>query len=308
MPGFHPDLTRARFIPRFKLRPWLVRVLQRVTPPAARTPGDMTIENLSVPGQPAIRVRLYRPEALRRPAPALYWIHGGGFVQGAPEQDDRTCIAFARELGIVVASVDYRLAPGHPFPAPLDDVYAGLQWLAGNAGRLGVDPRRIMVGGASAGGGLAAGLTLLARDRGVVSPVFQLLVYPMLDDRTVLRTGVDTTYLRGWIPQNNRFGWSAYLGREPGGPGVSDYAAPARCEDLSGLPPAWIGVGTNDLFHDEDVDYARRLREAGVACELFVVDGAFHGFDAIFSGSGVAREFLRAQIEALRPVTGSRAA
>jgi acetyl esterase/lipase len=263
----------------------------------------MTIENVSVAGpagQPPVRVRVYRPVKLRRPAPALYWIHGGGFVQGSPEQDDRTCIAFSRELGIVVASVDYRLAPRHPFPAPLDDVYAGLQWLAGNAGSLGVDPRAIAVGGASAGGGLAAGLALLARDRGVVSLAFQLLVYPMLDDRTVLRTGVDTTYLRGWIPQNNRFGWTAYLGREPGGPGVSEYAAPARCEDLSGLPPAWIGVGTNDLFHDEDLDYARRLTGAGVGCEVTVVDGAFHGFDAIFSKTGVSRAFLQAQIDALR--------
>ncbi|WP_327001287.1 alpha/beta hydrolase fold domain-containing protein [Dactylosporangium sp. NBC_01737] len=304
MPQFHPELTRARFIPRIKLRPWLVRIVQRIGAPAARTPDDMTIEDRSVPGppgQPAVRLRLYRPKALRRPAPALYWIHGGGFVQGRPEQDDRTCIAFARELGIVVASVDYRLAPGHPFPAPLDDVYAGLQWLAGNAAGLGVDPRAVAIGGASAGGGLAAGLALLARDRGVVSPVFQLLVYPMLDDRTVLRDDVDTTFLRAWTPQNNRFGWTAYLGREPGGAGVSDYAAPARCEDLAGLPPAWIGVGTNDLFHDEDLDYARRLREAGVACDLTVVDGAFHGFDAIFTRTGVAQAFLRAQIDALRP-------
>ncbi|GAB3840242.1 alpha/beta hydrolase [Dactylosporangium cerinum] len=303
MPQFHPDLTRARFIPRVKLRPWLVRFMQRVQVPAARTPDGMTIENMSAPGpagQPPVRVRVYRPAGLPRPAPALYWIHGGGFVQGRPEQDDRSCIAFARELGAVVASVDYRLAPQHPFPAPLDDAYAGLQWLAANAAELGVDPGAIAIGGASAGGGLAAGLALLARDRGVVSPVFQLLVYPMLDDRTVLRTGVDTTYLRAWTPQNNRFGWSAYLGREPGGPGVSDYAAPARCEDLSGLPPAWIGVGTNDLFHDEDLDYARRLQAAGVACDLTVVDGAFHGFDAIFSKTGVAQAFLDAQIAALR--------
>ncbi|GAA3244264.1 alpha/beta hydrolase [Dactylosporangium siamense] len=303
MPQFHPDLTRARFIPRIKLRPWLVRFAQRVKAPGIRTPDGMTIENLSAPGpagRPPVRVRVYRPVGLPRPAPALYWIHGGGFVQGRPEQDDRSCIAFARELGAVVASVDYRLAPQHPFPAPLDDVYAGLQWLAGNAAELGVDPGAIAIGGASAGGGLAAGLALLARDRGVVSPVFQLLVYPMLDDRTVLRTGVDTTYLRAWTPQNNRFGWSAYLGREPGGPGVSDYAAPARCEDLSGLPPAWIGVGTNDLFHDEDLDHARRLRAAGVACDLTVVDGAFHGFDAIFAKTGVARAFLDAQIAALR--------
>ena len=299
MTGFHPDLRRARFVPRLKLRPWSVNLLQRVTMKGAKAPDGMTITNVDVPG--GQRVRIYRPDAALTPSPVLFWIHGGGFVQGAPEQDDRTSIAFARELGIVVVSASYRLAPAHPFPAPLDDVHAALEWVVAQASTLGIDPGRLAIGGASAGAGLAAGLTLRVRDEGRVHPVFQLLVYPMLDDRTTLRTDVDETYLRAWIPQNNHFGWKAYLGAEPGGATAPEYAAPARRRDLSGLPPTWIGVGTNDLFHDEDLQYAQRLRDAGVQCDVTVVEGAFHGFDALFGRSGVAQEFLRTQIEALRP-------
>ncbi|MCU1412098.1 MAG: Alpha/beta hydrolase [Rhodoglobus sp.] len=303
MPGFHPDLARGRFIPRLKSRAWSVRLMQHVKIPGMRAPEGMTIENVDVPG--GQRVRVYRPSTASAPAPVLFWIHGGGFIQGAPEQDDRTSIEFARQLGIAVIAPSYRLAPTHPFPAPLDDVRTALEWAVENAKALGIDTARIAIGGASAGAGLAAGLVLRVHDEARIAPVFQLLVYPMLDDRTTLRTSVDQTYLRLWIPQQNHFGWGAYLGTEPGGPTTPEYAAPARRNDLTGLPPTWIGVGTNDLFHDEDLEYARRLREAGVPCEVTIVDGAFHGFDALFGKTEVAQGFLRAQIEALRPVLGS---
>ena len=148
---------------------------------------------------------------------------------------------------------------------------------------------RIAIAGASAGGGLAATLAIYAHDKGEVRPAFQLLVYPMLDDRTVTRADHDTRNVRVWTPKSNRFGWTSYLGAEPGSTGVSPYAAAARREDLSGLPPAWIGVGQIDLFHDEDVEYARRLVEAGVACTLSIVPGAFHGFDAVFRKAAVTR-------------------
>ena len=162
-----------------------------------------------------------------------------------------------------------------------------------------MDPQRIAVGGASAGGGIAAGLALLSHDRGVAPVAFQLLVYPMLDDRTVVRDDLDTRHVRVWTPGSNRYGWTSYLGRQPGSDGVSPYAAPARRVDLGGLPPAWVGVGSLDLFLDEDREYARRLRAAGVDCQLEVVDGAFHGFDALFLRKDVSRDFWRAQSRAL---------
>ncbi len=295
----HPDLTAARFIPNFAWGPRFLSVVRRAPlratkPPAGLTVGDVTVP--SAPGAPGVRVKLYRPAVLTAPAPALLWMHGGGYVMGAPEQDDRTCLAVADRLGMTVASVDYRLAPEHPFPAALDDARATLSWLVANASGLSVDPGRIAVGGASAGGGLAAALAQRAVDEGV-PPAFQLLVYPMLDDRTVL-TGRVPTDLRVWTPGSNRFGWTSYLGRPPGGD-TPAYAVPARRPDLAGLPPAWIGVGTEDLFHDEAVAYATRLRAAGVPCELTVVEGAFHGFDAAFPGKPVSRGFLDDELAAL---------
>jgi acetyl esterase/lipase len=268
-----------------------------------RIRDGVAIENQDVPGPagaPPVRVRVYRPPALQPGGPSLLWIHGGGFLIGMPEQDDPYCIDFANALGILVASVDYRLAPEHPFPAPLEDCYAALRWLHGEAATLGIDPARLAVGGASAGGGLAAGLALLAHDRGEIEPVLQLLVYPMLDDRTALRADIDGTMHRLWDQRSNVFGWRSYLGREPGGPDVPDHAAPARRADLAGLPSAWIGVGTHDLFHDEDLAYAQRLKAAGVPCTVEVVDGAYHGFDVISRRAGVVRTFRESQVEALR--------
>jgi acetyl esterase/lipase len=229
----------------------------------------------------------------------MLWIHGGGMVMGTAAQDDAICRRFVEELGIIVASVDYRLAPEHPFPVPLHDCYDALLWLAGQKD---VDTSRIAVGGASAGGGLAAGLALLARQRGEVELAMQLLAYPMLDDRTATRRDVDDRSRRLWNNKANRFGWQSYLGHAPGFGEVDGLAAPARFDDLRGLPPAWIGVGTLDLFFEEDVAYAHRLRAAGVDCELDVVEGAFHGFDVIRPKSGVAQSFRSAQLTALAAV------
>ncbi|WP_164861578.1 alpha/beta hydrolase fold domain-containing protein, partial [Microbacterium sp. CPCC 204701] len=172
------------------------------------------------------------------------------------------------------------------------------------ADELGIDPARIAIGGASAGGGLAAALAQRLLDEGGTQPVFQLLVYPMLDDRTALRDDVDARHMRMWSPASNRFAWSAYLGADAEATGIRESVVPARRHDLSGLPPAWIGVGTLDLFHDEDVEYALRLREARVPCELTVVPGAFHGFDAVFRRAGVTREFHAEWVRALRAALG----
>lgn len=307
MTRFHPDLhPTARFLPRFSFTPRIARFVNflaglRGVPRPPAVPG-VRIEDVSVAGPagaPALRVRLYRPEAAG-PMPALLWMHGGGFLFGAPEFDELNNIGLARELGILVAAVDYRLAPAHPYPAPLEDCYCVLKWLHTQAAALGIDPARVAIGGSSAGAGLAAGLALLAHDRAEVPLVFQLLLYPMLDDRTVLRTDLADTNLRLWDTASNRHGWSAYLGGEPGSAGVSPYAAPARREDLRGLPPAWMGVGTFDLFHDEDLAYAQRLNAAGVACEVQVVDAAYHGFDAVSRNAPVSRQFRASYMARLK--------
>ena len=303
MPTFHPDLAVGRFLPPVTHGPRLLKLLSRIPVRGVEIPDDILVEDVSVPGTdgaPDVFMRIYRPRSLRTAAPALFWIHGGGFILGHPFQDEVANIDFARTLGITVAAVRYRLGPEHPSPAAVEDAYAALTWLFAHADQRLIDPTRIAVGGASAGGGLAAGLVLYAHDRGEVEPAFQLLVYPMLDDRTVLRTDMDTRNVRMWTPGSNRFGWTSYLGAEPGSADVSPYAAPARRESVAGLPPAWIGVGTLDLFHDEDLVYAERLAASGVPCELLVVDGAFHGFDAAFRKAGVSKDFHRAQAAALR--------
>jgi acetyl esterase/lipase len=302
MSAFHPDLARARFIPKFTISPRLARRMQRSAVPAPPVHDDLAIEDVLVdgPAGPAsVRVRLYRPKQATGATPALLWIHGGGFILGSPEQDERASIAFARELGITMAATTYRLAPDHVSPAAVEDAYAALTWLVAHAAERGIDPDRIAIGGASAGGGIAAALALYAHDRGEVTPAFQLLVYPMIDDRTVLRDGQEKN-ARMWSERANRLAWTAYLGTAPGSEGVSPYAAPARRDDLAGLPPAWIGVGSLDLFHDEDLAYAERLRAAGIEVETLVVPGAFHGFDAVMHKAAVSREFLRHQLEALR--------
>lgn len=289
--AFHRDLARiARFLPRKIITPASIGLLQRMNVLAdRRVPAGVQVLTLAS----GVRVRLYQPKATAAPGPALLWIHGGGYVIGSAAQDDAVCRRFADALGATVASVEYRLAPQHPYPAGLEDCYAALTWLAGLPA---VDTTRVAIGGASAGGGLAAALALLARDRAEVALAAQLLVYPMLDDRSV-STELDDPGHRLWTYESNRFGWSAYLGdADP------EVAVPARRADLSGLPPAWIGVGTLDLFHGEDLAYADRLRAAGVPCEVEIVEGAFHGFDGVVPKSGVSQAFHRCQREWLKRI------
>jgi acetyl esterase/lipase len=301
----HPELRQAaRRAPAFTFSNknlWLVRLLMPLMP-TPRTP-EVLAENVHIPGnddRKRIRLRVYRPRSVAPPTPVLVWLHGGGYVMGRPELDEVRCTQYVRELGIIVVSVDYRCAPRHPFPAGLEDSYSALKWVQSHPQELGIDAERIAVGGESAGGGLAASLVQLAHDRQEVKPVFQLLVYPMLDDRTVLRTDVDDSGSVTWNQRSNRFGWESYLGGKCGAGDTPEYAVPARREDLSGVPPAWIGVGTADLFHDEDMAYAQRLREYGVECEVYVVSGAFHGFDRFAPGAPVVRGFRESQMSALR--------
>jgi acetyl esterase/lipase len=259
-PAINPELQRmARFLPRGPVNRRsikVIRAIQNLT--ANRVSGSVERVQLG-----PISVRVHRPStsgaAAGSPGPALLWIHGGGYVIGTAAQDDPLCKKYAEAAGCVVAAVDYRLAPEHPYPTPLEDCYAALTWLAAQPF---VDPARIAIGGASAGGGLAAALALLVRDRGEFHPVLQLLAYPMIDDRTVLRTGIDESGFRLWTNAANRFGWQSYTGREPGSDQIDGIAAPSRNENLTGLAPAWLGVGTQDLFHDEDLAYTDRLKAA----------------------------------------------
>jgi len=307
MSPFHPELRRAAaLIPPISFGPRLTRWANtaqrwRGTPrPPAVDGVNARDEFIKGTDGTSIRIRLYVPAADRRPRPALLWIHGGGMIIGVPEQDEAQNIELCRSLGLVIAAVDYRLSPKHPYPTPIEDCYAALAWLHSQADELNILRNRVAVGGASAGGGLAAGLALLALDRGEYALAFQLLIYPMLDDRTTLRTDVDERRLRLWTTTSNRFGWTSYLGRTPGADGISEYAAPARRKALNGLPAAWIGVGTCDLFHDEATTYARRLNGADVPCMLEIVEGAFHGFEIAGAKTGVVRRFRQTYMDALR--------
>lgn len=276
-------------------RRWLVR-------PTVPVP-DVVLTTVRVPGSaggPDVPVITYQRADRSKPSGALVWIHGGGTVLGRAEMAHDTCSRIARDLDVLVVNVDYRLAPEDPFPAGLDDCTAALAWVHEQADALGVDPARVAVGGDSAGGLLAAAVTQRARDESRPPICFQLLVYPMLDDRTVARPAEDGGDALLWTPASNRYAWGAYLGHPAGGPEDRPHAVPARTADLAGLPPAWIGVGDIDLFHDEDVDYARRLAEAGVACELHVEPGMWHGADSLLPDRPSMRAFRTAWTEALR--------
>lgn len=285
--AIHPDLRRvARFVPRQMVYRWSLPLLKRV--PELRRPDDGGVEVVTLPS--GAGVRLYRPAGATGTRPALLWIHGGGYVIGSAAQDDDLCRGYVAALDAVVAAVDYRLAPEHPYPAALEDCHSVLTWLAGLPG---VDRNRVAIGGASAGGGLAAALAFLARDRGEVTPVLQVLSYPMLDDRTV-DPALDKPGFRLWNAASNRIGWTSYLGgADPA------TAVPARRDDLAGLPPAWIGVGTLDLFHGENLAYAAGLDAAGVRCQVHEVPGAFHGFDRVARNAPVSREYFDSTCAAL---------
>ena len=302
----HPEFQQAaKMSPRFnfsKKNLWLINLLMSAMP-APKIPEDILVENLTIPGQAErtkIRLRIYKPKNIVAPTPVLIWMHGGGYVLGKPEQDDGSCAQYVRELGIKVVSVDYRCAPKHPFPAGLEDCYSALEWVESHSEELGIDTNRIAIGGASAGGGLAAALIQLAHDRQEIAPVFQLLIYPMLDDRTVLRTDIDDSNNVTWSQKSNRFGWESYLGKPCGAEDVPAYSVPARREDLSGLPPAWIGVGSLDVFYDEDAAYAQRLKECGIECEMDIIPGAFHGFDVFDPKLSIVQDFRKSQISALK--------
>lgn len=289
-----------RFSPAFLA---MVRKAQGPMPGGKPVRSDVTITEQRVPvpgGAPDVLVYLVNAKA-GASRPAIVHTHGGGFILGSAKSDLRQLQDMAAELDCVIATVEYRLAPETRYTGSIEDNYAALRWVHAHAEELGVDTKRIAVMGESAGGGHAALLALTARDRGEVPLAFQMLVYPMLDDRTgSSRAPGPNIGSIAWNAEANRFGWESFLGQKPGTTRVPAAAVPARVENLAGLPPSFIGVGGIDLFVDEDIEYAQRLSRAGVATELLVVPGAFHGFDIFAAETAIAKRFRNAKMDALQ--------
>ena len=243
---------------------------------------NVTRKEIFIPqdNAPDVRCLLYIPDdRTEASGPGYLHIHGGGYIIGSPEGSDTQNLLLAYEIGAVIISVDYRLAPEHPIPAPLDDCYAALGWFHENSEELGIDRARIGIGGESAGGGLAAALAIKARDEGKYQICWQSLTYPMLDDRTGddKNPGDPLVGEFVWTREFNQYAWNSYLAdakREAP-------QAPGRLEDFKGLPPTWMFTASLDLFRDENIDYAQRLMSAGVSCDLVVYPGACHAFQQI---------------------------
>ncbi|SDD69935.1 alpha/beta hydrolase [Glycomyces harbinensis] len=241
-------------------------------------------------------VVLLRPRDRPEPVPVLYHVHGGGLVAGTAFDDLAMATELASGVGMAVASVEYRLAPEHRYPAAVEDVYAGLRWVAANAPGLGLDPKRIVISGVSAGGGLAAAAALLARDLAGPNLMGQILVCPMLDDRNDSDSSRQMAGVGVWDRTANETGWSAYLGAQPRSE-APVYASPARATDLSGLPPTYVDAGSAETFRDEDVEFARRIWAAGGAAELHIWQGGAHAFDAWMPEAALSRQARRTRAE-----------
>lgn len=298
--GLIPPALTADMIP-------LLRQPNPALPPATDEElsqgGAFAVTTRSVPGPegaPDVEVIVCLPTGVSAPTAAVLHTHGGGMIIGDARTGLAEIMEWAAALQLAVVSVEYRLAPETPHPGPVEDCYAALVWTARNAAGLGVDPDRIVVAGASAGGGLAAALALMARDRADVSLAGQLLIYPMLDDRNETFSAHQMRGVGVWDQVSNDTGWTALLGEDRGGPDVSPYAAPARATDLSGLPPAFIDVASTETFRDEDVAYASRIWQAGGVAELHVWPGGCHGFDAFAPEARISREARAARLRWLR--------
>lgn len=303
-----PKLASATGVPPPRVGDWRTRrtnakrdldAVARTLPPIR----GITVKDYSLTVDEGIDVRLslYRRSDTDQPGSAVLYLHGGGMIIGWHRVHDAFVRAYVAASGVPMLAVDYRLAPEYRHPVPVEDCYAGLVWLSDRAADLGVDPSRITVMGDSAGGGLAAGVALLARDRGGPTLAQQLLIFPMLDDRTV-DTDPQLLPFLTWTYDDNATGWGALLGEQAGGAKVSPYAAPARAEDLSGLPAAYIEVGELDIFRDEDLLYARRLMAAGVPTEFHLHPGCPHLFDAHAPAADVSRRALSDRVRRLKSV------
>jgi acetyl esterase/lipase len=255
---------------------------------------------------PPVKLRIFRPKDVAGTLPALFWTQGGGYIMTSPDLDDALCQDLALTHGCLVASVEWRRAPEHPFPAASEDCYTGLSWLVGKAGDLDIDTRRIVIAGSSSGGGSTASLALLVRDRAEFSVAHQMLIYPMLDDRNNTPSAHLVTDGNVWNRAKNEFAWRLFLGDAYGSDKISPYAVPSRMENLKGSIPTSILTAELDLFRDENILYAMRLMAAGVPTELYVYPRAPHGFDRLAPKAAVSQQFFADQNAILRRVFGAK--
>jgi acetyl esterase/lipase len=280
----------------------LIEAVMAQTAALQSMPTDVNVTDFHTPaidGAPVL-LRWYVKDGAPS-GPAVLYLHGGGIIAGSVDLYEGPVSRYVSDSGVSMLSVDYRRAPEHPYPTPVEDCYAGLRWLAANGGELGVDPARIAIMGDSAGGGLAAAVSLLARDRGGPGVSHQILIFPMLDDRNI-RPDPEIAPFAVWTYADNITGWAALLGDDVGGPNVPIYAAPARATDLSGLPYTYIEVGQLDIFRDEDLGYAERLGRAGVNVEFHLRPGAPHEFETFAYDTNIARRAVADRIRVLRAI------
>ena len=269
----------------------------------ALPPSDVSVEERTIPGPDGeIPIVIYQPPA-PAPRPGLLWIHGGGYIIGS-SRDDLHGFGFAEHVGCTIVSVEYRMAPEFTYKASIVDCFAGLNWMVDNASALGIDSSRIAIGGASAGGGLTAALALYNRDNQGPDLSLQLLIYPMIDDTHETPSGHEVTHPTVWNRDVSLKAWKMYLGDEYGTDNVSPYGAASRATDLSGLPPAFVTVGTEDLFRDEDIDYAQRLMAAGVPTDLEVYSGMCHGGEGFVPTAALSQRMRNGYLEALKRAIG----
>ncbi|WP_305788026.1 alpha/beta hydrolase fold domain-containing protein [Symbioplanes lichenis] len=288
-----------------------IRVMRSAPPRPAPTDEELTLGGAFTVAEGAeagVPLLVARPTRVRQARGCVYFMHGGGMVFGDNRRKLGGVLGWAAELDLVVVSAGYRLAPENPHPGPVEDCWQGLTWTAGHAGELTFDPAGLMVAGGSAGGGLAAALALMARDRGGPALRGQLLMGPMLDDRNDSASVTQMAAAGGWDKAANEAGWTALLGAARGGADVSPYAAPARTTDVSGLPPAYVDVGSAEIFRDEAVAYANRIWQAGGSAELHVWPGGFHGFDVHFPQATLSRAAQAARLAWLRRLYATPAA
>jgi acetyl esterase/lipase len=313
-PPFDPELEAvltanpylsASLLPKHigKLRELQAADEARLSDDALRRDGTVTFEELRIPSSSTgveLDLLVLRPAKSAGKRPGICFFHGGGMIAGDERTGIEIVLDWVAELGIVVASVDYRLAPENPHPVPVEDCYAALTWVSARRSNLGIDDEPVLIAGTSAGGGLAAGVSLLARDREGPHISDQILMCPMLDDIGAFPSSSELDREGVWDARSNRTGWEALLGSAKGGAGVSPYAAPSRERSLAGLPAAYLDVGAVETYRDEVIDYAARLAQAGVSTELHVWAGAFHGFDVIAADSAAARVARATRIDYLR--------
>jgi acetyl esterase/lipase len=280
-----------------------LEMLRNLKAPSIKKSDKVLTTNCTIKGPGSeLLLKVYEPKSRKNERlPAVFWIHGGGYVMGHPDGDDALCECFTERIKCVVVSIDYRLAPEHKYPAAIEDCYAGLKWMVSKSEELKIDTSKIAIAGASAGGGLTAALALMVRDRGEIKVAFQAPLYPMLDDRNVTPSSYEINEKnlpKAWNREANEIAWKMYLGSNISGE-TSYYAAPARAKDLTGLPPAYIFIGQLDPFRDETLEYVTRLVQAGIPVEFHLYPGCFHGFDSIFNNTEISRQARSEYINAI---------